>query len=269
MKMKCFGIWLLALLACPWAQAADLVFAVTEGVTYQSTSKEVQTRFQPLANQLAKALQRPVQLVIVPSYKDLRAGLSHQQYDLAFIHPAHIALSAIKSGRYKALAWTDGFTDYAVSLLVKPSPSLGKLSDLNGKTVVTTDPESITATMLQAVLRENRLNNGEIRVSHTQYQDALPFYLDNGFAQAGATAAKGVVKAWTDKGGKVLLTSQALPIKQILASTKLMPEEQDKIRAVLFSHDGTGRTILDALGYKGFVVPDSQVEQKATAWLGL
>ena len=87
--------WLLV--AATSAAAADLVFAVTEGVTYFQTNKEIQGRFQPLADLLAKALKRPVHVVVVSAYNDVREGLARQEYDLAFIHPAHVSLAAIKS----------------------------------------------------------------------------------------------------------------------------------------------------------------------------
>ncbi|HVR94676.1 MAG TPA: PhnD/SsuA/transferrin family substrate-binding protein, partial [Casimicrobiaceae bacterium] len=72
-------------LAASCAAAADLVFSVTEGVTYYQTNKEIAARFQPLTDLLAKALKRPVRIVIVSPYNDVRAGLARQEYDLAFI----------------------------------------------------------------------------------------------------------------------------------------------------------------------------------------
>ena len=110
-----------------------------------------------------------------------------------------------------------------------------------------------------------------VRVITTRYQDAVPFYLENGFAQAGATAANAVVKAWTDKGGKVLSRSRPVPIKQVIVATRMPAEEQQKIRdALLTMRDAkAGRDALDAVGYKGFVAPNSDFESSTIAWLGL
>lgn len=264
-KALLFG---LALLCCSGlGRAGELVFAVTEGVTYQSTNRDIQQRFQPLANALAKALQRPVNLTVVPAYADLRDGLNFQRYDLAFVHPAHVALQAAKSGRYKTMAWTDGYSEYAVSILVRAEkPPLTRWADMKGKTLVTTDPDSITSVMVRAILKEQGLGNGEVHLTHTRYQDALPFYVDKGFAQGAATASSGVVKAWTSGGGRVMYTSRGLPIKTVLASNKLAPEDLDRVRGVLLAND---RAVIEALGYKGFIAPDPQTEQRAIAWLGL
>ena len=99
----------------------------------------------------------------------------------------------------------------------------------------------------------------------------MPFYVEYGFADAGATAAKAVVQAWTQKGGKVLLSSRPVAIKQMIASTKLSAEDEQQIRAVLLglAHSDAGRSALAILGYKGFVEPSRDDEQKAIAWLGL
>ncbi|MEP7084883.1 MAG: PhnD/SsuA/transferrin family substrate-binding protein, partial [Betaproteobacteria bacterium] len=96
----------------------EMVFAVTEGVTYQSTPKEIRDKFAPLADVIAKATGHRLRTVLVPAYNDLRAGLAQQEFDLAFVHPAHVSMAEIKTGRYKAVAWTTGFTEYTVSLMV-------------------------------------------------------------------------------------------------------------------------------------------------------
>ena len=44
-------------LATPWAAAADLVFSVTEGVTYYQTNKEIASRFQPLTDPACQSAQ--------------------------------------------------------------------------------------------------------------------------------------------------------------------------------------------------------------------
>jgi phosphonate transport system substrate-binding protein len=258
-------------LATPWAAAADLVFSVTEGVTYYQTNKEIASRFQPLTDLLAKALKRPVRIVIVSPYNDVRAGLARQEYDLAFIHPAHVSLAAVKSGQYKTVAWTAGYTDYSVSMLMNKDRPFTRLEDLRGFTVVSPDPDSITAAMLRAMLRDQKLGPADIKIITTRYQDAVPFYVEYGFADAGATAAKAVVQQWTQKGGKVLLSSRPVAIKQMIASTKLSADDEQQIRGVLLglTHSDVGRSALAALAYKGFVEPSRDEEQKAIAWLGL
>ncbi|MFO1302501.1 MAG: PhnD/SsuA/transferrin family substrate-binding protein [Burkholderiales bacterium] len=270
-------LWIPFCMAMASAASAqgELVFAVTEGVTYQATPKEIRDKFAPLAEIIAKATGRKVRTVLVPAYNDAREGLGKQEFDVAFIHPAHVSMAEIKAGRYKAIAWTSGFTEYTVSVLVAKDSTLKAVGDLKGQTLVTPDPDSITAVMVRSILRTEKLPMSEgkepapgtVRIISTRYQDAVPFYIENGFAQAGATAANAVVKSWTEKGGRVLYRSRPVPIKQIIASSKLSAEEQQKIKdALLGLRDPKA---LETVGYRGFVAPNPEVESSSIAWLGL
>src|SRR5213592_1819873 len=115
------------------AQPTELVFGVTEGVTYQATPKEIRDKFAPIADVIGKATGRRVRTVLVPAYDDLRAGLVKQEYHVAFVHPAHVSMAEIKAGRYKAIAWTAGFTDYTVALLMDAKQPLKTIDDLKGR----------------------------------------------------------------------------------------------------------------------------------------
>jgi len=228
---------------------------------------------------IGRAAGRRVRIVLVPSYDDARAGMAKQEYDLAFVHPAHVSMAEIKAGRYKAVAWTTGFTEYTVSMLMNASEPLKTLDDLRGRTVVTPDPDSITAWMVRAMFRTQKLTTtnarevspSTVRVIATRYQDAVPFYLENSFADVGATAANAVVKGWTDKGGKVLVKSRSVPIKQFIVSSKMPADEQQRIRDALLNIKDVkgGREALETVGYKGFVAPNPDVESSTIAWLGL
>ncbi|HEX6002988.1 MAG TPA: PhnD/SsuA/transferrin family substrate-binding protein [Burkholderiales bacterium] len=278
--IKAMSRWIVAPLAAgvalvaaaePAATPPDFVFSVTEGVTYQATPKEIREKFEPLAEVIGKALHRNVKVLLVPAYDDVRAGLARQDYDLAFIHPAHVAMAEVKVGRYRSIAWTSGYTDYSVSLLAKADEPIKDLKELRGRKLVTPDPDSITAAMVRAMLRAQDLRPGDLKILTTRYQDAVPFYLEYGFAQVGATAANSVVKLWTDKGGKVVLRSRGVPIKQFIASSRLAPDVREKIRDVLINlaQSEQGRRALAASGYKAFVGTDAEVEEKTIAWLGL
>ncbi|MBK9117975.1 MAG: PhnD/SsuA/transferrin family substrate-binding protein [Betaproteobacteria bacterium] len=156
---------------------------------------------------------------------------------------------------------------------------LKSMRDLNGRTLVTPDPTRsprswcgrCSAARSSTATADRDPPATAVRVITTRYQDAVPFYIENGFAQAGVTAANSVVKAWTDKGGKVLVRSRPVPIKQFIVSTKLPAEEQQKIRdALLTLRDSKpGRDALETVGYRGFVAPNPEVEAATIAWLGL
>lgn len=262
------------------AQQGDLVFAVTEGVTYQATPKEIRDKFAPIAQVIATATGRRVRTVLVPAYNDLRAGLLTQEFDVAFVHPAHVSMAEIKAGRYKAVAWTTGYTEYTASMLMTAGKPYKAMADLKGRTVVMPDPDSITAWMVRAMFRTEKIpvveGRGDpvldtVRIITTRYQDAVPFYLENNFAQVAITAANSVVKGWIEKGGKVLGKSRPVPIKQFIVSTAMPASEQQKVRDALIGlrEAKGGPAALETVGYKGFVPPNRDVENAVIAWLGL
>src|SRR5216117_2603411 len=84
-----------ALLTAAPAQA-ELVLAVNEGVTYYVTPAEIREKYKDLAEMLGKQLKTTVRVVPVDQYPVLRKGLDEQQYDLAFVHPAHHSLVSLR-----------------------------------------------------------------------------------------------------------------------------------------------------------------------------
>jgi phosphonate transport system substrate-binding protein len=263
---------LLALLAAallPSAQA--LTLGVTEGVTYRATDADITARFEPIAAHLSAALKQPVTIRVLSSYDSLREATAKREVDLAFVHPAHVALQAVKGGHYRSLAWTSGFTEYTVAFLCKDPQPIQNWSSLATKKLVTPDPDSITAVMTRAMLRENGLQPGAPQLMTTRYQDAVPFYVENGFSHYGATAARALIKDWQDKGGKVCAKSKPVPIKHWIASNALPPATLQTLRETLVAMKDAdpGRKALATSGYKGFEASSTETEQTLIGWLGL
>lgn len=251
--------------------AHALVLGVTEGVTYRATDAEIEAKFAPIAKALSAATKQPVKIQIISSYNGLREALKQGQLDMAFIHPTHVSLEAVKTGGYKTMALTAGFTDYKVSFLCNEPGPIKTWATVAGKALVTPDADSITATMTRAMLRENGIAAGAVKVQVTRFQDAVPFYVDNGFAAYGATASKGVVKAWKDKGGKTCAESRPMPIKYWIANSKLDAATVATMKDTLLTMDQTdaGSKALAVSGYKGFVAGDEAADKSFTTWLGI
>ena len=259
------------LLASAATSAQGLVIGVTEGVTYRATDPEIEAKFAPIAEALGKALKQPVSIKVLSTYGASRAAMQAQQVDLVFLHPAHLAFESTKSGRYKAVAWTAGYTEYKVSFLCKDAQPISNWKDFAGKSLVTPDPDSITSVITRAMLREQGLAEGSVKLSTTRYQDAVPFYVQNGFTAYGATASAGVIKAWKGSGGKTCAESRPVPIKQWLASSKMDASTTAQVRETLLelSSNDAGKKALSASGYSAFIAPSAEVEKTLTAWLGV
>ena len=272
MNSKVLRLCLGALMAAAATCSHALVFAVNEGVTYRVGNDEIRAKYTAIAADLSKLLKQPVTIEPVADYPTLRRGLAAKQYDLALVHPAHLSIEAMKKSGYTLLVVTKGFQQYTANFLVKADSSMQTLADLKNSSLGLPDEDSITSWMTRATLRDAMgADAQQIKYVYTRYQDAVPFFVDNNLTQAGSTAAGGVIKAWQAKGGKVLAKSRPVPIKHVIASPNLAPEQAGKVRDYLLGLDTTdeGKKKLEATKYSGFA-PYSQTEMLSIGtWLGL
>lgn len=269
-SFRLFVVLLLTIATVRVAWAEDWILAVNEGVTYQDAGPTSE-RYRPLIDLLEKELKHPIQVKKVDRYSDLEKGLQDGHYELAFIHPAHIALRAVKNGNYAGVVTAAGYTDYRGRVLVPKDSPLRSMADLRGKKIGVPALESITTVMLTATMKGLGEPNPETYYSVTRYQDAVPFMVENRFTEAGVTASSAVVKDWTGKGGRVLGETKPVPIKQFLVTRRFTDEQREKVRDLLLhlSDSEAGRQVLKGTNMKGFVPWDDAVMDAATKWLGL
>ncbi len=249
---------------------AELTLAVNEGVTYYVTPTEIREKYKDLAELIGKTLKTTVKIVPVDQYPVLRKGLDEQQYDLAFVHPAHHSLVSLRDGKYHLVVLTKGFTEYRARFFTNKNAPIKQASDIKGKRIGMPDPDSITAVITRATLRDLGVDVSKAEIRTTRYQDAVPFFVENGFSDVGVTASAAVVKQWQEKGGTVLVESKPVPIKHMIASTKMSEKDVQKVRDVMLSLDKTdaGQKILANIGYKGYESGDEQQLATLTKWLG-
>lgn len=252
------------------AVAQEAVLAVNEGVTYQNGGN-IHDRYKPLLELLSRELKRPVRVQNVDKYADFEKGLSEEKFDLAFIHPAHIGLRAVKSGNYYGLCTAKGYTDYRARVLVAKDSSLKSLEDLKGRKIGVPSMESITTVMFVANLRQMKFPEPEKSLTATRYQDAVPFMVEKGFVEAGVTGSGAVAKEWTSKGGRVLGETKPVPIKQFVVSKKINEADRARIQALMVGMADTeaGKAALSKIGMSGFQPWDAGVMAEVTARLGI
>ncbi len=249
---------------------AELILAVNEGVTYYVTPSEIREKYKDLADLLGKQLKTTVKIVPVDQYPVLRKGLDEQQYDLAFVHPAHHSLVSLRDGKYQLVALTKGYTEYKARFFVKKDAQMKQPADMKGKRFGMPDPDSITAVITRATMRDLGIDAAKADIRTTRYQDAVPFFVDNGFSDVGITGSGAVVKQWQEKGGAVLYESKGVPIKHMIASTKMRDTDLEKVRALMLGLDKSeaGQKILAKIGYKGYESGDPQQLALLAKWLG-
>jgi len=153
---------------------------------------------------------------------------------------------------------------------VKKDAQFREPADMKGKRFGMPDPDSITAVITRATLRDLGIDAATADIRTTRYQDAVPFFVENNFSDVGITGSGAVVKDWQEKGGTVLLESKPVPIKHMIASTKMSDADVEKVRAIMLGLDKSesGQKILAKLGYKGYESGDAQQLASLTKWLG-
>jgi len=261
----------LVIAAAPAFAEQEFIFGINEGVTYRITPHETRDRYRELGELLSRTLKRPVKLVPEDNYVKLRANLEAAKYDLAYVHPAHHSYRAIRDQRYQLVVTTKGWDQYTARFLVKPDAPYKEPRDVLLAKMVMPDPDSITAWMVRATLRDIGSDPTKLQLGTTRFQDGIPFMMENGFFDVGISAAGSVVKEWQAKGGKVLFESRPVPIKHVIASPNVSKEDVDKIRALFLGLENTreGQAILEKIGFKGFLSPDERQTLELTKWLGL
>jgi ABC-type phosphate/phosphonate transport system substrate-binding protein len=267
-------IWLLRMLCAALAMVAPaanaLVFAVNEGVTYRVSNDEIRARYAGISADLTKILGQPVTVEPVGHYPTLREGLQKKAYDLAIVHPAHISIQALQAG-WRLVAVSKGYENYAASFLVRADSPLKSLAELKGRKLGAPDEDSITSWMVRATMRDALGSADAVAYTYTRYQDAVPFMVEHTFTQAGATASGAVIKDWQAAGGKVLAKSKPVPIKHVIASPSITPEQVAKLREYFVGLDTTeeGRRKLEPIKIKGYMAYDTQALLQLGQWLGV
>jgi ABC-type phosphate/phosphonate transport system substrate-binding protein len=258
-------------LSRPASAESEFVFAVNEGVTYRVTPHETRERYREFGELVARTVKRPVKVVPVDQYPTLQQNLAARAYDLAYVHPSHHALRAMREQGYKLVAVTRGFTEYKARFLVKKDAALKDAKQVQGQRIVMPDPDSITAWMTRATLRELGLDPAKEQLGTTRYQDGIPFMMENGFYDIGVTASGAVVKEWTGKGGRILFESRPVPIKLVIASPNLPSGDLERLRELFLTLDVSkdGQSVLAKIGFSGYLPGDEKQLAEIAKWLGL
>ena len=257
-----------------------LVFAVNEGVTYRTGGEASRQNYKAIADDLARLLKTKVRIDVIGEYATLEKDLAAKTYDIAFIHPTHIAITPVKQGNYTLVAVSKAHIGYKASFLSKmtaqpKSPEeLGKLLANGTKMIGSPDTNSITAWLVRATLRDAAAaaKNTAPQLKFTRYQESIPFMVSNGFVDVAATASESIVKEWVAGGGKVITTSKSVPIKDVIVSNALGKETIEVIKNYFLelSTGAEGQAKLERINLKqGFVTYDQNAFVALGTWLGL
>ena len=217
--------------------------------------QEIMQRFTPLANYLAKALGRPVQVRIGRDYNEHVEAIGNEQVDLAFICPsAYVQLTA-RFGKKPLLARfeVNGQPHLRGVIIVRADSTLQKISDLKGKSFAFGDPSSTMShvvplyMLIKAGVPEQALARQQFLGAHRNVALAV---LAGDF-DAGAVKEE-TYQEYAGRGLRALATTPPISEHLFVTRANLPGEEIETARrALLRLKDApNGTVILDGL-HKG------------------
>lgn len=258
---------LLALLATPVYAANNLLMGIAEGVAEQTGFGEMQEKYQPLADYLARTLNAKVTLESSQNIKSAVLNLKKERYDLMFCRPSNVAGRAIRDNKYQLVAMAKG--DFAANFIVRKDHPFKENKDILGRTIAMPEQSALMSRVGVATLRELG-GQDEKKIRYTQYQEAVGFMVENKFADVGVVAPA-LAKAWEKKGGVILFKSKKLPFWSIIASPKMSKDGVAKMQKALTDMENSeeGKKILAKIGVKGWAAGNPQEYLDMLTWLGV
>jgi phosphonate transport system substrate-binding protein len=254
------------LMAYP-VQAGKLLMGIAEGVAEQSTFGDMQEKYQPLADYLAKLLKQKVVLESSQNIKSAMDSLDKGRYDLMYVRPSNVAGSAIRDNKYQLVAMAKGAL--SADFIVRKDHTFKKPEDILNKPIAMPAKNSLMAHVGSAMLRDMGGNPEKMKISYAHYQEAVSYEVEKKFADVGVVAP-GQSKAWEKKGGIVLFKSKKLPFWSIIASPKMSKDEVSSMQKALIAMENTaeGKVILAKIGVNSWVAGNSQEYVDLMQWVG-
>jgi hypothetical protein len=200
------------------SEASLMVF---EGVTSQSSSLNVETKYKPDAAMANAAVggNTKFQIIIGQNFKDMKARLERDAtaFDLALIRPSNISGQMIKSFGYQPLAVADAPS--GVAFVVKKDSTIEKLAGASKARFIMADPESAMVKLAFVEMKTSGLNKDTLGIQHTWLQDMVVYSVESGLADIG-TVNYQQAALYEAKGSKVIHCGKEVPGVVLLASKK-------------------------------------------------
>ena len=263
---------LLACVAC----AAEYLFSAAHaspaakplivGIVPNLSPRSMLSAYQPLREQLALFLARPVELFTAPDFKTFYLRSAGGEYDLALM-PAHLArLAQIEAGLVPVAQFIPQQT--GVALVAKQS-RIRQASDLLGKRIALVDSLALVTLRAEDWLRAQGLVlGGNVPLAaHFTYHNAAVQAVINGNADAAiiSSAPFATMPPEMRAAVRIVGTLGEMPTNVFMANPQLSKGEVAQLQRALldFGHQsGAGRHFLARYRYQD-IVPPSASEMQA------
>lgn len=263
----------LAMAASAFAQqgAGDLLLGVSEGTSGGLDHARVVAKYSGLADAIGRAAKRKVKVVFAREFALLEEGIRTDRFDLVLARPSDYPARAMRDHGYQFIA--SARPEGHCLIIVGKDSRFEALDQAKDKGVRWVLPEQAAymSRFCTAELRDRGIHLGSGNVQYIREQAAVPFYLDNKFADAGAVASySGVAKSLEKTGHRVLHKSGAQPYFPLVASQRMAPDMVRAIQAELavLPQTESGREVLKTVGIQSFDTGSGERLRALLKWLG-
>lgn len=238
----------------------------TFGVVPQFEQRKLYSIWKPIIDELQRRTGLDFTLVSTLKIQDFHKEFMRGSYDFAYVNP-YYELKAGSTGEYLPLV-----RDKAPlrGILVVPKDSrIGKVADLNGKTVAFPSPNALGASLLMRADLE-RIYHITVKPLYVKTHSSVYLHVVKGLAAAGG----GVEKTLQEQDQavrdslRVIYTTRSMPSHPIVVHRRVPKEHREKVRRALLEMGNTpeGRELLSKVPIKQIIATSLDDYKELFGW---
>ncbi|MCA0326119.1 MAG: phosphate/phosphite/phosphonate ABC transporter substrate-binding protein [Proteobacteria bacterium] len=253
------------------AQARKFILGVSEGTSGGTDHARVLLKYGGLAGVIERALggAHSVDVIFVREFAQLEEGMKTGRLDLVMARPSDYPARGLRDYGYHYVA--SAKPDGQCFIMVGKDSPLKKLADIRGQKIVMPEKVAYMTKLCTAELRDQGIDLAKEKITYVREQEAVMFYVNNGFGSVGAVASySGASRKWLKDGGVVLHKSVTQPYFPLIAGKALAPDQIAAIQRALTGLPGApeGPEVLSAVGIQGFDTGTEAKLRQLLDWLG-
>ena len=228
------------------------------------------TKFQPLADYLARKTGKEIVLSTAPSHPAYLERLKNGEYEIILPNPYHYIIAS-KAVGYTPLAKVYGIPFQGI-IVVRKDSGINKISDLKGKKIAYPAPLALAATMqVRAYLKRQGIDpERDTKETYAASQESVVFGVHQGLFDAAGTwpEALGAIPDDVRRELKVLAETETLPHRPIAVRSDVPSDAAESVKNALLGmkDDPEGLRILASIGYQGFEDTSDRDYDKVREW---
>lgn len=260
--------FVLTVLLCYLSADHDSVAAerYTFGVVPQFEQRKLYSIWKPIIDELQRRTGLDFTLVTTLKVQDFENKFMKGGFDFVYMNPYHV-LKASSTGEYLPLVRDKA--PLRGILVVSKDSRIGKVADLNGKTVAFPSPNALGASLLMRADLE-RIYHITVNPLYVKTHSSVYLHVVKGLAAAGG----GVEKTLQEQDQavrdslRVIYTTRSIPSHPIAVHRRVPKEHREKVRHALLEMGNTpeGRELLSKVPIKQIISTSLDDYKELSGW---